>query len=147
MNGYYSRLEAEARKEAERKTRPKVVREYRLEDDEQRDVCRWLDGNRLRYFHPPNGGSRNRIEAARLSHRGVKPGVPDLWVLTPPPKRPSAKGVVVEMKSTRPGAKTTPEQLEWLEELARLGFVTAVCHGADDAIAFFQSLGYGQEVT
>lgn len=29
-------------------------------------------------YHVPNGGSRNKIEAARLRAQGVKSGVPDL---------------------------------------------------------------------
>jgi len=33
---------------------------------------------RLCLFHVPNGGSRNKIEAAQLKASGVIPGIPDL---------------------------------------------------------------------
>ena len=34
-------------------------------------------------FHVPNGGSRNKIEAANLKRQGVKPGVSDVIILIP----------------------------------------------------------------
>jgi hypothetical protein len=33
------------------------------------------------FWHTPNGGSRGRIEGARLKAQGVLPGIPDVFVL------------------------------------------------------------------
>lgn len=52
------------------------------EDDLQREVCGLLQlyENRgdLTFFAVPNGGHRNKREAARLKGLGVRPGVADL---------------------------------------------------------------------
>lgn len=58
----------------------------RHEEDSLQIACvRWFD---LQYhwlswalFHVPNGGSRNRIEAAKFKAMGVRAGVPDLILL------------------------------------------------------------------
>ena len=57
------------------------------EDDLQMACVRWFD---LQFsvlswalFHVPNGGFRNRHEAARFKAMGVRSGVPDLLLLIP----------------------------------------------------------------
>ena len=56
----------------------------RTEADEQKAVIQWCILMEKRWpeleylYHVPNGGSRNRIEAANLKEEGVKAGVPDL---------------------------------------------------------------------
>lgn len=54
----------------------------------QKALCMWLDGvpgqflpallPDVVYFHPPNGGFRNPLEAKRLKDTGVKAGIFDL---------------------------------------------------------------------
>lgn len=54
------------------------------EDDVQKAVAQHL---RLRalpgtfWFHPPNGGSRNIVEAKKLKAMGVQPGVGDVVII------------------------------------------------------------------
>ena len=79
-------------------------------------------------YHVPNGGSRNRIEAANLKRQGVKEGVPDLCL--PVPKN-GYHGLYIEMKFGK--NKTTKDQEEWLKRLSQYGYKTAVCYGAEEA--------------
>lgn len=81
-------------------------------------------------FHVPNGGLRSKASAGRLKAAGVKAGVPDLFLPAP---RGKYHGLWIEMKV---GAnKPTPIQSYWLESLSQLGYKTAVCYGAHEAIA------------
>jgi hypothetical protein len=54
------------------------------EADEQKKLFRWVDFMKTEYpeldmmFHIPNGGSRNKLEAANLKKQGVRAGVPDI---------------------------------------------------------------------
>ena len=81
-------------------------------------------------YHVPNGGSRNKIEAARLKAQGVKAGVPDICL---PVARNGCHGLYIELKRVG-GAKPRENQLEWLEKLMRQGYKVAVCYGAEAAI-------------
>lgn len=51
------------------------------EADEQKKLFRWADFMKTEYpeldmmFHIPNGGSRNKLEAANLKKQGVRAGV------------------------------------------------------------------------
>lgn len=106
----------------------------RSEATEQEFIISWCRLLEPRYpelkwiYHIPNGGSRNQIEAAHLKAQGVKAGVPDLCLPVP---RNGFHGLYIEMKYGR--NKTTGNQEEWLEALAKLGYKTAVCYGAEEA--------------
>lgn len=94
-------------------------------------VVRWPELKLM--FHVPNGGSRNRIEAARLKAQGVKPGVPDIFL---PVARKGRHGLFIELKR-KVGGQVSPEQNKMLGELNRQGFMAVVCKGwnaAADAI-------------
>lgn len=93
--------------------------------------CGWKKGTfpELKLlFHIPNGGSRNKLEAANLKRQGVKAGVPDLCL---PVARNGFHGLYIEMKYGR--NTTTDSQEEWLEALKEQGYFTAVCYGAEEA--------------
>lgn len=117
--GYYRRMQNTKRSEA----------------TEQETVISWCEYNALRYpeldliYHIPNGGSRNRMEAANLKRQGVKAGVPDLNLPVP---MNGFHGLFIEMKFGK--NKTTKKQAEWLEQLQKQGYKTAVCYGAYEAI-------------
>ena len=70
---YYTRQQARRRSEA----------------TEQEALITWCRIFENRYpelkmiYHIPNGGSRNRLEAANLKRQGVKAGVPDLCLPVP----------------------------------------------------------------
>lgn len=76
------------------------------EAEEQTELFAWAELLRGRFpelrllYHVPNGGSRNRIEAARLQAQGVKAGVPDLCL---PVARGKYHGLYIELKRTRGG--------------------------------------------
>ena len=105
------------------------------EDNEQIAVLEWaayMTGKfpcLSRLLHIPNGGSRNRIEAAKLKKMGVKAGVPDL--LLPYPAG-GFGGLWLELKTAT--GRATPEQREWIEYLRSVGYAAYVCHGAGEAI-------------
>lgn len=114
-----------------------------LERQEQAAIAKWLDlalGS-MGWCHVPNGGSRHRVEAARLTGQGVKAGVPDLLIFRRPPFRPEVRGVAIELKRRR-GGRVSDEQRAWLTELAAEGWLAMTAHGWDEARAFLESLGF-----
>lgn len=129
--GYYTRQQNRRRSEA----------------TEQETVIQWCGWQQGKYpelkliYHIPNGGSRNKLEAANLKRQGVKAGVPDLCL---PVARNGFHGLYIEMKHGR--NKTTESQDEWLEELTAQGYYTAVCYGAEEAerviASYLQFPGY-----
>lgn len=105
------------------------------EAEEQIALFQWAEFAKAQYpelallFHVPNGGSRNRIEAARLKGQGVKPGVPDICLPVP---RGRYHGLYIELKRQR-GGKISSLQKIWLTALAGQGYKCLVCFGADEA--------------
>lgn len=80
------------------------------------------------YFaHVPNGGFRNPIEAAILYGQGVRRSWPD-YILDLPIG--GYHGLRLELKAEG-GGEPTPEQLETLLMLERVGFRCAVAWGFD----------------
>jgi hypothetical protein len=75
-------------------------------------------------FHVPNGGSRNKIEAAKLKRMGVKRGVPDVVLMV---ARGGFHGMCIELKSLT--GRTSPEQKDWIERLTAEGYLALVCKG------------------
>ena len=102
---------------------------------EQVALMRWAAASKA--AHPelglllaiPNGGDRHPAVAAKLRSEGVRAGVPDLLL---PVARGGSHGLWIEMKR-RQGARTSPEQREWIARLAGQGYATAVCRGWDQA--------------
>ena len=113
------------------------------EEAEQQVLAKWLDMHKINWFHPPNGGHRNVVVAAKLKAQGVKPGVPDIVIVDRPPLYPDNIGTAIELKR-RKGGSVTPDQREWLCKLKDRGWAVAVCKGAAEAIDFLESLGYGR---
>ena len=81
-------------------------------------------------FHIPNGGSRSRAEAGRFKAEGVKAGVPDICLPVP---RGGYHGLFIELKRTQ-GGVVSPEQGEWMAELARQGYRVCLCRGWEKAM-------------
>ena len=79
-------------------------------------------------FHIPNGGSRNKIEAAHLKAQGVKAGVPDICLPVP---RGKYHGLYIELKYGK--NKPTAAQLCWLNNLNMQGYAVAICWGWEKA--------------
>lgn len=104
------------------------------EADQQRKLFQWTTFTRTEYpevdlmFHIPNGGSRNKLEAANLKRQGVKAGVPDLFL---PVSRGGYHGLFIELKYGK--NKPTEKQAEWLKSLNEQGYAVAVCYGCEEA--------------
>ena len=97
------------------------------EHEEQRQVVMWFRQTHrpMRIFAIPNGGLRSKAVAAKLKVEGVSPGVPDLFI-------PALK-LWIEMKRVK-GGRLSPEQKDWINYLASVGYVCFICSGAEDAI-------------
>lgn len=106
-------------------------------------VAHYLRARRMLFTHPGNGEKRSVITGARLRRMGLSPGCPDFLCFTPPPGK-AFVGAALEMKR-RTGTKSsiTVEQRDWLDALKTQGWATHVAFGADDAIAWLESL-YGK---
>lgn len=79
-------------------------------------------------FHIPNGGSRNKREAANLKRQGVKAGVADLCL---PVACGGYHGLYIELKHGK--NKPTNSQREWQAALSAQGYLAVVCYGFEDA--------------
>lgn len=95
---------------------------------EQSKVIQYCALRRLPVYHVPNGGSRNKLEAANLKRQGVKAGVPDLCF---PAARHGYHGMYIEMKWGKNG--TTPAQDDWIALLTANGYCVKVCYSFDEA--------------
>ena len=107
-----------------------------LEGEEQQALFRWAEmasatlRPELRLLHHiPNGGSRNKAEAARLKGEGVRSGVPDLCL---PVARGGYHGLYIELKRSS-GGRVSESQARWLAALTGEGYLAVVCHGWDEA--------------
>lgn len=115
------------------------------EYQEQVVVAKWLDDavGENGWFHPPNEGIRDPRIGAKLKKAGLKPGLPDIIVITRPPIHPSASGAVIELKRRdQTVAAVKLNQRVWLDNLSWHGWLTAVCFGAKDAIGQLKDWGY-----
>lgn len=86
----------------------------RLEDQLQRAVVELLTiyehQDKLRFFAVPNGGKRNKVEAAIMKGLGVRAGVPDLCVLIT-----DGPALFIELKA--PKGCATESQVDWSDWL------------------------------
>ncbi len=111
------------------------------EDDEQKALVDLLTLARIDFYHIPNGGYRPKATGKSLKKAGVKSGVPDLCIITPPPFRHDYRGVYVEMKRVR-GGVVSEKQKDWIAILTGHGYCVIVAHGWQDAAKQLRALGY-----
>ena len=111
------------------------VKPKTTEADEQKALMQWAKWQEGRYpelkllYHCPNGGTRNKLEAANLKRQGVKAGVPDLFL---PVARNGKYGMFIEMKVGR--NKCTDNQKKWIRNLLEQGYEVKVCYSCEEAI-------------
>ena len=79
-------------------------------------------------YHIPNGGSRNKIEAAHLKQQGVKAGIPDLCL---PVARGEYHGLYIELKYGK--NKPTENQKRWIKLLRSQNYKAEVAYGWEEA--------------
>lgn len=72
-------------------------------------------------YHIPNGGKRDKAEAARLKREGVKAGVPNLCL---PMAQDRYYDLYIELKAGKNTA--TPLQRQWITALSREDYAAAV---------------------
>lgn len=120
------------------------------EEAEQRVFASYMDtlallwatqGRRLVWTHIPAGGKRKGGEGGKMKAAGYKPGLSDNLIFTSPPLRLEVKGVAIELKRARTG-RASEGQKQWLRDLDDCGWVTAICHGAEEAMTLVNQLGY-----
>ena len=102
-----------------------------LESQEQAAYFEWAQYiPELKWAHAiPNGGRRDKKEAANLKRQGVKAGVSDIFI---PLARGKYHGLYIELK-TKTG-KPSPEQKEFISDMRRNGYAGVFCYGAEEAI-------------
>lgn len=101
------------------------------EAQEQKALFEWAEYfPALKWLHAiPNGGRRDKKEAADLKRQGVKAGVSDIFLPLPKGKY---HGLYIEMKVK--GNKPTEKQTEFLEYAKGAGYAVAVTYSAEEAI-------------
>lgn len=102
------------------------------EAQEQALVMEWASYfPSLRWLHAiPNGGSRNKAEAANLKRQGVKRGVADLFLPVPCSEY---HGLYIEMKRFK-GGVISKWQKEFIADMKKSGYRAVVCCGHKEAI-------------
>lgn len=111
------------------------------EDSLQITVAEHLDRIGLDWFHVPNGGSRNVIEARKLKRMGIKAGVPDVLIFRPcwTPAGRYIHGLAIELKAGK--NKLEPSQKDWRGKLVAKGWVWQECRSLDDVIDTLKKAG------
>ena len=101
---------------------------------EQEALFRWANYQLRQYpelvwlYACPNGGSRNKAEAANLKRQGVKAGIPDICL---PVARGGYHGLYIELKAGK--NKPTDKQKECIAWLRSQGYMAEVCVGWQQA--------------
>lgn len=79
------------------------------------------------WCHVPNGGSRHRIEAARMKRQGVTPGMPDLLIFH------AGRTYGLELKREI-GGRLSVSQKDMHARLTAAGVSVATAYGLDEAL-------------
>lgn len=115
----------------------------------QEQLAKYLDSMGLLWTATANGGVRAKAAAAALKRGGVKAGVPDVLIFTPPPSGVGV-GLAIELKRPREGARPkgriSDHQRIWLEALRATGWRAEVAYGYDHALEILTAAGYVLEV-
>ena len=122
----------------------------RSEDTEQILFMQWCRSHEDQYpqlhwiHHIPNGGNRNRKEAAKFKQMGVKAGIADICF--PYPKGRYV-GMYIELKYG--DNIPTPQQRVFMREMELAGHYCCVCYSAAGAVRVLQeyiNLSGGAEI-
>ena len=100
-------------------------------------------GERLFYFHSPNGGDRNKIEGELFRRMGVLKGLPDLVFLTPLNfQEANYTGLVIELKAKGRKVEKGGDQELCMKRLEKLGFLCMTLGSVDEFVSVVVSM-YG----
>lgn len=117
-----------------KKTAPRALN-CPTEQQEQFTAVAWLRKKGVPFYHVPNGGRRDYIEAAKFKRLGVSAGVPDLCL---PIARKGYHGLYIELKRVS-GGKLSETQMTWRDILLREGYAWYEAKGAADLIQFVEN--------
>jgi len=110
------------------------------EDEHQETLFDWANNNLNKYpqlkllYANMNGVRRSKRYTAKLKRRGMKAGIPDMFL---PASRHGFHGLYIELK--RPQSKShtkgrlSKEQKVWVTNLNAEGYAARVCYGWEDA--------------
>ena len=111
----------------------------------QCELAKLLDKAGVLWSATANGGKRDKITASSLKKSGVKPGVPDVLIFTPPPSGIGV-GMAIELKRGAEEGKrkgsVSAHQRVWLENLRAVGWRAEVAYGLDHAVQLLKDAGY-----
>ena len=111
------------------KPNPDFKKYVGTEDNFQKAVARYLDTIGAFWFHCPNGGSRNAIEASKLKGMGVKAGIPDCLIMD---QCKGYSGLAIELKVGY--NKPSEHQLSIFDKLVDCGWLVVVSWSLDEVI-------------
>lgn len=103
---------------------------------EQKAVVQWANVQSTRHpalsllYAIPNAAKRSVVTASIMKAEGMKSGVPDLCL---PVARRGYHGLYIEMKKKNKSS-TSDNQVWWIEQLNKQGYMAVICKGADEAI-------------
>ena len=93
-------------------------------------------------FHVPNGEYRYKSTGKKLKAAGVKPGVPDVFIMVP---NKQYYGLIIEFKKKslkinkktglleKKPANVSIYQKQWIKNLNDFGYLAVICQGFDEA--------------
>ncbi len=109
------------------------------EEELQIQVAQWLNMWGVLWMHCPNEGKRSRRLGAKLKRMGLSPGVPDVLIFEAWQDGDfSGHGIAIELKTAK--GRLTTQQEQWLDDLERRGWLTAVCRSLDEVMAECEAL-------
>ena len=107
-----------------------------------------LDSLNVLWTATANGGKRDKRTASSLKAQGVKRGVPDILIFTPP-MNTQYLGFAIELKvpstDTRRKGRVSEHQRIWMQELRSLGWRAEIAYGFDHAVELLEKAGYTYE--
>jgi len=111
------------------------------EDEHQESIFDWASSNLGKYpeleymYANMNGARRSKRYTAKLKLRGLKSGIPDIFL---PVARWGFHGLYIELKRPKSKGKaagrTSANQKRWIKHLIDLGFAVHICFGSTSAI-------------
>ena len=110
------------------------------EDHEHITVAHWLTLQHRFFIHVPNEGKRSWQTGKKLKRMGMLKGVVDFLIFEPSPLQ--GKPTALELKALD-GKVPPPEQIAFMAGLELCGWQIGWHRGADAAIQWLESLGYG----
>ena len=104
-----------------------------IEDNLQESCVSWFSLQFPQYtqllFHIPNGGYRNKLEAARFKRMGVRAGVADLMLCVP---NREYHGLFIELKAGK--GKQSETQVAFQKSVTEVGYKYIVCRSIESFV-------------